>query len=76
MSSSLTIFLVICCLIVRHADSSLGMLPSASLVLKTRPQASVMRFMNCPWLGTDIAGKGLANPLAQVLNLAMMLRYS
>lgn len=50
---------------------SIGMLPSASLNAE-----------NCglyePIHGSapDIAGKGIANPLATILSLAMMLRYS
>ena len=30
----------------------------------------------CLWGGTFIAGKGIANPIAQILSAAMMLRYS
>ena len=55
---------------------SLGMLPSASLGLK---ETSLGRFgMYEPSGGTapDIAGKGIANPIAQILSVAMMLRYS
>jgi 3-isopropylmalate dehydrogenase len=49
---------------------SLGMLPSASLGEKTA--------MYEPSHGSapDIAGKGVANPLATILSTAMMLRYS
>jgi 3-isopropylmalate dehydrogenase len=49
---------------------SLGMLPSASLGAKTA--------MYEPSHGSapDIAGKGIANPLATILSVAMMLRYS
>ena len=56
---------------------SLGMLPSASL--GAADEATGRRYaMYEPVHGSapDIAGKGLANPLAQVLSLAMMLRYS
>jgi 3-isopropylmalate dehydrogenase len=55
---------------------SLGMLPSASLGLK---ETSVGRFgLFEPSGGTapDIAGQGIANPIAQILSAAMMLRYS
>ena len=55
---------------------SLGMLPSASLGVK---ETSCGRFgMYEPSGGTapDIAGKGIANPIAQILSAAMMLRYS
>ena len=50
---------------------SLGMLPSASLGKGTFG-------MYEPAGGTapDIAGKGVVNPLAQILSLAMLLRYS
>jgi 3-isopropylmalate dehydrogenase len=55
---------------------SLGMLPSASLGL---PDASGRRkALYEPVHGSapDIAGKGLANPLACVLSFAMLLRHS
>lgn len=55
---------------------SLGMLPSATL---GAPDASGRRHaLYEPIHGSapDIAGKGLANPLAQILSLAMLLRYS
>jgi 3-isopropylmalate dehydrogenase len=55
---------------------SLGMLPSASL---GAPDATGRRrALYEPVHGSapDIAGKDLANPLATVLSLAMMLRYS
>lgn len=50
---------------------SIGMLPSASLGEGTRG-------MYEPIHGSapDIAGKGIANPLATILSVAMMLRYS
>ena len=50
---------------------SIGMLPSASL-------DAAGKGMYEPIHGSapDIAGKGLANPLATILSLAMMLRYS
>jgi 3-isopropylmalate dehydrogenase len=43
---------------------SIGMLPSASLDKNNKGSAP------------DIAGKGVANPLATILSAAMMLRYS
>jgi 3-isopropylmalate dehydrogenase len=49
---------------------SLGMLPSASL------GASVNLFEPSGGSAPDIAGKGVANPLAQILSGAMMLEYS
>jgi len=50
---------------------SIGMLPSASLDVNSKG-------MYEPIHGSapDIAGKGVANPLATILSLAMMLRYS
>ena len=54
---------------------SLGMLPSASLGATTGGQT--FGFYE-PAGGTapDIAGKDLANPIAQILSVALMLRYS
>ena len=55
---------------------SLGMLPSATLGL---PESSGRRrALYEPIHGSapDIAGKGIANPLAQMLSFAMLLRYS
>jgi 3-isopropylmalate dehydrogenase len=54
---------------------SLGMLPSASLGATTGEQT--FGFYE-PAGGTapDIAGKNLANPIAQILSAALMLRYS
>ncbi len=56
---------------------SLGMLPSASL---GHPDTNgrYRKALYEPVHGSapDITGKGLANPLAQILSLAMMLRYS
>jgi 3-isopropylmalate dehydrogenase len=50
---------------------SIGMLPSASLDVNNKGLYE-------PSHGSapDIAGKGVANPLATILSLAMMLRYS
>jgi 3-isopropylmalate dehydrogenase len=50
---------------------SIGMLPSASL-------AASGKGMYEPVHGSapDIAGKGIANPLATILSAAMMLRYT
>src|SRR5579872_6989635 len=54
---------------------SLGMLPSASLGAQSGDR--VFGFYE-PAGGTapDIAGKNLANPIAQILSAALMLRYS
>lgn len=56
---------------------SLGMLPSASLGAKDTATGKVPALYE-PVHGSapDIAGKGLANPLATLLSVAMMLRYS
>ena len=55
---------------------SLGLLPSASLGAKNK--AGEMRAMYEPIHGSapDIAGKGIANPIATILSFAMALRYS
>ncbi|GLR65927.1 3-isopropylmalate dehydrogenase [Acidocella aquatica] len=55
---------------------SLGLLPSATLGA-VEPSGRRAGFYE-PIHGSapDIAGKGLANPLAQILSLALMLRYS
>jgi 3-isopropylmalate dehydrogenase len=55
---------------------SLGMLPSASL--GAADASGRRRALYEPVHGSapDIAGQGIANPLASILSLAMMLRYS
>nr|POF17472.1 3-isopropylmalate dehydrogenase [Quercus suber] len=62
---------------------SLGLLPSASLAGAPggelgRNSVGGVRGLYEPVHGSapDISGKGLANPIAQVLSLAFMLRYS
>lgn len=50
---------------------SIGMLPSASL-----DENSKGLYEPVHGSAPDIAGKGLANPLATILSVAMMLRYS
>jgi 3-isopropylmalate dehydrogenase len=59
---------------------SLGMLPSASLGAADAPgtHGGRRRALYEPVHGSapDIAGKGVANPLASILSFAMMLRYS
>merc|ERR1711871_571224 len=50
---------------------SLGMLPSASLGEPGVPGV----FEPCHGSAPDIAGQDIANPLAQILSAAMMLRY-
>jgi 3-isopropylmalate dehydrogenase len=50
---------------------SLGMLPSASL-----GSGTFGLYEPCHGSAPDIAGQGIANPLATILSLAMLLRYS
>ncbi len=56
---------------------SLGMLPSASLG-EVDPKTKKRRALYEPVHGSapDIAGKGLANPIAMIASFAMALRYS
>ncbi|HVB89296.1 MAG TPA: 3-isopropylmalate dehydrogenase [Beijerinckiaceae bacterium] len=56
---------------------SLGMLPSASLG-ETDPKSGRRKAMYEPVHGSapDIAGKGMANPIAMIASFAMALRYS
>ena len=55
---------------------SLGMLPSASLGAKETPLGRFGLYEPSGGTAPDIAGKGIANPIAQILSVAMMLRYS
>ena len=50
---------------------SIGMLPSASLNKDNQGM-----YEPCHGSAPDIAGQGIANPLATILSVAMMLRYS
>jgi 3-isopropylmalate dehydrogenase len=50
---------------------SIGMLPSASLDVNGKGM-----YEPCHGSAPDIAGQGIANPLATILSVAMMLRYS
>ncbi|MEM8660585.1 MAG: 3-isopropylmalate dehydrogenase [Pseudomonadota bacterium] len=50
---------------------SIGMLPSASLDVNGRGM-----YEPCHGSAPDIAGQGKANPLATILSVAMMLRYT
>ena len=56
---------------------SIGMLPSASLGAPD-PKTGKVKSLYEPVHGSapDIAGKGLANPIAMITSLAMALRYS
>jgi len=55
---------------------SLGMLPSASLGVKETERGRFGLFEPSGGTAPDIAGKGIANPIAQILSAGMMLRYS
>ncbi len=55
---------------------SLGILPSASLGAKQTAHGQFGLFEPSGGSAPDIAGKGIANPIAQILSAAMMLRYS
>ena len=55
---------------------SLGMLPSASLGAPDATGRRKALYEPVHGSAPDIAGKGVANPLACVLSFAMMLRYS
>ena len=54
---------------------SLGMLPSASLG-KTNAERTFGLYEPAGGTAPDIAGKNLANPIAQILSAALMLRHS
>jgi 3-isopropylmalate dehydrogenase len=55
---------------------SLGMLPSASLGAADATGRRRALYEPVHGSAPDIAGKGVANPLACILSFAMMLRYS
>jgi len=55
---------------------SLGMLPSASLGVPDATGRRRALYEPVHGSAPDIAGKDLANPLATLLSLSMMLRYS
>ncbi|MGC3250916.1 isocitrate/isopropylmalate family dehydrogenase, partial [Pseudomonas aeruginosa] len=50
---------------------SIGMLPSASLHASNKGM-----YEPCHGSAPDIAGQGIANPLATILSVSMLLRYS
>ena len=50
---------------------SMGLLPSASIA-----EGSFGLYEPAGGSAPDIAGKGIANPLAQILSTALMLRYT
>jgi 3-isopropylmalate dehydrogenase len=55
---------------------SLGMLPSATLGAADASGRRHAFYEPIHGSAPDIAGRGLANPLAQILSLALLLRYS
>lgn len=55
---------------------SLGMLPSATLGEENSAGKRVALYEPIHGSAPDIAGRNIANPLAQILSLAMLLRYS
>ena len=55
---------------------SIGMLPSASLGTGQRGSYRFGLYEPSGGSAPDIAGKGIANPIAQILSVAMMLRHS
>lgn len=57
-------------------SGSLGMLPSASLGEQRDDGLYFGMYEPSGGSAPDIAGQGIANPIAQILSLAMMLRFS
>ena len=55
---------------------SLGLLPSASLGAKDKDGNMRSMYEPCHGSAPDIAGKGIANPIATILSFAMALKYS
>ena len=55
---------------------SIGMLPSASLGTGQHGSYRFGLYEPSGGSAADIAGKGIANPIAQILSVAMMLRHS
>ena len=55
---------------------SLGMLPSASLSEKDKNGRMRSMYEPCHGSAPDIAGQGVANPLAMILSFSMALKYS
>lgn len=56
---------------VAAATGSLGLLPSASMA-----ESSFGLYEPSGGTAPDIAGKGIANPIAQILSIALMMEYS
>lgn len=61
---------------VAMLTGSLGMLPSASLGETISGAARFGMYEPSGGSAPDIAGKGIANPIAQILSAAMLLRFS
>ncbi len=57
-------------------SGSLGMLPSASLGQQNENGLYFGMYEPSGGSAPDIAGQGIANPIAQILSLAMLLRFS
>jgi len=57
-------------------SGSLGMLPSASLGSQNDDELYFGMYEPSGGSAPDIAGQGVANPVAQILSAAMMLRFS
>jgi len=57
-------------------SGSLGMLPSASLGESTGGLTRFGMYEPSGGSAPDIAGRGIANPIAQILSAAMLLRFS
>ncbi len=55
---------------------SIGMLPSASLGAPDAQGRRPALYEPCHGSAPDIAGMGIANPLAEIMSFAMLLRYS
>ena len=55
---------------------SMGMLPSASLGRRRRNGTGIGMYEPIHGTAPDIAGQGIANPLAMILSVALMLRLS
>ena len=55
---------------------SLGMLPSASLGAPDKNSKSAAMYEPVHGSAPDIAGKGIANPIAMIASFSMALRYS
>jgi 3-isopropylmalate dehydrogenase len=55
---------------------SLGMLPSATLGVRQPDGKRHALYEPIHGSAPDIAGRGIANPLAQILSFALLLRYS